>query len=79
MTTRRKYPQKFNLDAVNLVLEQEYTKTEASRSLGINPNLIARWIQEHQADESGQAFQGNSKLTPELEEIRALRAQVNPQ
>ena len=28
MTTRRKYPQKFNLDAVNLVLEQEYTKAE---------------------------------------------------
>jgi transposase-like protein len=27
-------------------------------------------------DESGQAFRGNGKLTPELEEIRALRAQV---
>jgi transposase len=38
--------------------------------------LIARWIQEHQADESGQAFRGNGKLTPELEEIRALRAQL---
>jgi transposase len=38
--------------------------------------LIARWIQEHQADESGQAFRGNFKLMPELEETRALRAQV---
>jgi transposase len=76
MTTRKKYPKEFKLDAVSLVLEQEYTKAEASRSLGINPNLIARWIQEHQADESGQAFRGNGKLTPELEEIRALRAQV---
>ena len=53
MTTRKKYPKEFKLDAVSLVLEQEYTKAEASRSLGINPNLIARWIQEHQADESG--------------------------
>ena len=76
MTTRKKYPKEFKLDAVSLVLEQEYTKAEASRSLGINPNLIARWIQEHQADESGQAFRGNGKLTPELEEIRDLRAQV---
>jgi len=76
MTVRKKYPKEFKLDAVSLVLEQEYTKAEASRSLGINPNLIARWIQEHQADDSGQAFRGNGKLTPELEEIRDLRAQV---
>ena len=76
MTTRKKYPKEFKLDAVSLVLEQEYTKAEASRSLGINPNLIARWIQEHQDDDSGQAFRGNGKFTPELEEIRDLRAQV---
>jgi transposase len=76
MTTRKKYPKEFKLDEVSLVLEQEYTKAEASRSLGINHNLIARWIQEHQEDESGQAFRCNGKLTPELEEIRALRAQV---
>ena len=55
------------------MLEQEYTKAEASRSLGINPNLIARWIQEHQADDSGQAFRGNGKLTPEQAEIRQLK------
>ena len=76
MTARKKYPKEFKLDAVSLVLEQEYTKAEASRSLGINPNLIARCIQEHQADDSGQAFRGNGKLTPELKEIRDLRAQV---
>jgi transposase len=58
------------------VLEQEYTKAEASLSLGINPNLIARWIQEHQANGSGQAFRSNGKLTRELEEIRDLRVQV---
>ena len=76
MTARKKSPKEFKLDADSLVLEEEYTKDEASRSLGINPNLIARWIQEHQADDSGQAFRGNGKLTPELEEIRDLRAQV---
>ena len=73
MTTRKKYPKEFKLDAVSLVLEQEYTKAEASRSLGINPNLIARWIQEHQADDSGQAFRGNGKITPEQAEIRQLK------
>jgi transposase len=76
MTARKKYPKEFKLDAISLVLEQEYTKAEAARSLEINPNLITRWIQEHQADESGQAFRGNGKLTPELEETRTLKAQV---
>ena len=61
MTTRTKYPKEFKLDAISSVLEQEYTKAEVSRNLGINPNLIARWIQERQADESGQAFRGNGK------------------
>ena len=73
MTTRKKYSKEFKLDAISLVLEQEYTKAEAARSLGINPNLIARWIQEHQADDSGQAFRGNGKLTPEQAEIRQLK------
>ena len=76
MTARKKYPKQFKLDAISLVLEQEYTQAEASPSLGVNPNLIARWIQEHQADYSGQAFRGKGKLAPELEEIRVLRAQV---
>ena len=76
MTSRKKYPKEFKLDAISLVLEQEYTKAEAARSLEINLNLITRWIQEHQTDDSGQAFRGNGKLTPELEEIRSLKAQV---
>ena len=42
MTTRKKYPKEFKLDAISLVLEQEYTKAEALRSQGINRNLIAR-------------------------------------
>ena len=40
MTTRKKYPKEFKLDAISLVLDQEYTRAEAARSLEINPNLI---------------------------------------
>jgi transposase len=76
LPARKKYPKEFKLDAISLVLDQEYTRAEAARSLEINPNLLTRWIQEHQADDSGQAFRGNGKLTPELEEIRTLKTQV---
>ena len=36
MTIRKKYPKEFKLDAISLVLDQGYTRTEAARSLGIN-------------------------------------------
>jgi len=75
MTTRKKYSKEFKLDAVSLVIEQDYSRTEAARSLDINANMLGRWVKEHQADD-GQAFRGNGKLTPEQEELRNLRPQV---
>lgn len=75
MTKRKKYTKEFKQDAISLVLKQEYSRAEAARSLGINANMLGRWIKEHQADD-GQAFRGNGKLTPEQGEIRALKAQV---
>ena len=76
MTTRKKYSKEFKLDAISLVLEQQYSGVEAASSLDINPNMITRWLKEHQQDDDGQAFRGNGKLTPEQEELRTLKAQV---
>lgn len=76
MTKRKKYSKEFKLDAISLVLDQGYTRIEAVRSLEINANMLGRWIKEHQADDDGQAFRGNGKLSPEQEEIRKLKAQV---
>jgi transposase len=58
------------------VIEQQYTRTEAARSLEINPNLITHWIKEHEQDNDRQTFRGNGKLMPEQEEIRQLKAKV---
>ena len=75
MTARKKYPKEFKLDAISLVLDQGYTRVEAARSLGINANMLGRWIKEQEAND-GQAFRGNGKLTPDQEEIRKLKTQV---
>jgi len=72
MTTKKKYSKEFKLDAISLVLEQGYSRAEAARSLGINANMMGRWIKE-QATDDGQAFRGNGKLTSEQAEIRRLR------
>jgi transposase len=75
MSTRKKYSTEFKLDAVSLVLDQHYSRAEASRNLGVNPNLIGRWVKEHKA-EHGLAFRGQGKLTPEQKELRDLRNKV---
>ena len=72
MNTRKKYSREFKLDAIHLVREQGYTQAEAGRSLGINPNMLGRWIAEHEAH-AGQAFRGNGKLNPEQAKLRRLR------
>ena len=75
MSGRKKYSKEFKQDAVSLVLEQDYGRAEAARSLGLNSNMLGRWVAEHR-DGNGQAFRGNGKLTPEREEIRRLKSQV---
>jgi transposase len=75
MTTRKKYSKEFKLDAVSLGTEQGYSRSEAASSLGINANMLGRWMKEAGSDD-GQAFRGNGKLTPEQEEVRKLEAQV---
>jgi len=72
MEARKRYTKEFKLDAISLVLDQGFTIAEAARSLGIRANMLGRWIKESQADNDGQAFRGNGKLTPEQEEIRRL-------
>ena len=48
MTARKKYSKEFKLDAVSLLKNQNYTRTEVARSLGINANMLGRWVKEHQ-------------------------------
>ncbi len=75
MTKRKKYSKEFKLDAIVLVVDQNYSQAEASINLGVNPNMLSRWVKEAENDD-GQAFRGNGNLTPEQEEIRELKAQV---
>ncbi len=61
MTARKKYSREFKQDAVRLVTEQGYDRSEAARNLGIDRGMLARWIKEFQTDDS-EAFRGNGKL-----------------
>ena len=72
---RREYSKEFKRDAISLVIDQGYKKTESAKSLGIHPTLLSRWIKEFELD-AGDAFRGRGKLKPEQEELRQLREEV---
>ena len=72
MTGRKKYLKEFKLDGLSLVLEQDYSRLEASRNLNIDAKMLGRWIREYLSAED-HAFRGNGKLPAEQQEIRILR------
>ncbi len=42
MMIRKKYSKEFKLDAVSLVVDQDYSRVDAARSLDINANMLGR-------------------------------------
>ena len=72
MKTRKTYTKEFKEDAVRLVTEQGYNRSEAARNLGIDRGMLGRWIKELE-DDGSEAFRGHGKLTTDQEELRRLR------
>ena len=60
------------MDSVCFVTQPGYTKTEATRNLGIDSRMLGRWVRKLSSDEA-EAFRGNGTRTEEQEELRALR------
>jgi len=75
MGKRKKYTKEFKLDAIGLVQEQGYSQAEAARSLGINANMLSRWMREHEKEDV-KCFRGNGVMTEEQERIRELEKRV---
>src|SRR5262245_9594969 len=71
---RRVYTPEFKAEAVKLVTEQNYSVTEAARSLGIGETLLRSWKQALES-RGDQAFPGHGKVPPFEEEVRRLRAE----
>ena len=69
---RKKYSKEFKLDAISLVKEQGYSRAEAARSLGVNDNVLCRWVQEYENDNT-EAFRGHGKRNAEQDELHRLR------
>ena len=72
---RRSYNSEFKRDAVKLVIEGGRVASEVAKGLGINENVLYRWIKQYRED-PGNAFPGKGNLKPEDEELRRLRREL---
>ena len=70
-TTRQKFTSEFKASATRLVLEENVTRTKVAKDLGININMISKWVNEFQAKGS-EAFPGNGVLSPQDKKINDL-------
>lgn len=58
-----------------LVLKQNYSYIEASRSLGIDESALRRWVDQIQKEHKGVTPQSKA-LTPEQQQIQELEARI---
>ena len=74
---RKTYSKELKLKAVKLVIEENQSITDVSRTLSVPISSLNRWVKAWR-DQKDQAFPGNGKqsLSPEQQEIKELKAQV---
>ena len=71
---RRTFTPQFKRDAVAMV-QSGKSVTEVARNLGIGHSLLQYW--KNQAEKKEQEeFPGHGKTSPELEEIRRLKSEL---
>jgi transposase len=65
----------FKREAADLVLKQNYSYIEASRSLGVGESALRRWVDQVQQERQGVTPQSKA-LTPEQQKIQELEARI---
>ncbi len=71
--TREKFTKEFKADAVNLVIEQGYNRSEVGRRLGVDSSNISRWVREFKSEEEDVSVGGVSRRELEEENRRLLK------
>ena len=72
---RKEYSKEFKQDTVRLIVQSGKATSEVAKDLGINPNVIYRWVRQYRED-SENSFPGKGHQKPAEEELRKLKKQL---
>jgi len=75
MSSRRRFTREYKQESVQLVTQRGVTVAQAARDLGLNPNVLRKWVREQTADPV-HAFPGEGQQKPEQAEVTRLRREV---
>ena len=70
---RRRYSPEYKQEAVTLVQQSDIPISEIARNLGINDNMLRRWVKEH-ADPVKKSFPGHGNTRDE--EVTRLKREL---
>lgn len=73
--TRRLFSAEFKLEAAQLVLEQNYSVTEAAQAMNVGKSTMDKWVRQLKEERQGKAPKA-SPMTPEQIEIRELKKKL---
>lgn len=72
---RKVYDKEFKRETVRLIIQSGKPTSELAKDLGINPNVIYRWVRQYRED-SENSFPGKGHQKPAEEELRKLKKQL---
>ncbi|HGF7478416.1 TPA: IS3 family transposase [Vibrio mimicus] len=73
--TRRLFSAEFKLEAAQLVLDQNYSVTEAAQAMNVGKSTMDKWVRQLKQERQGKAPKA-SPMTPEQIEIRELKKKL---
>ena len=75
MNNRRTYSPEYKREAASLILDQNYSYSQACESIGIGETALRRWVNQLR-DERGGITPTAKALTPEQQRIQELEKRV---
>jgi len=73
MSKRKRYSPEYKREVVELVRRSKTSCRQVALEVGINPNMLTRWVREAEA-EGDKAFPGGG--TPRDEEVARLKREL---
>lgn len=72
---RRSFSTAFKREAASLVLDQNYSVTEACTAMGVGPTAMRRWVEQLRQERAGNTPKSKA-MTPEQQRIQELEARI---
>lgn len=73
--TRPTYSAKFKNEAASLVLDKEYSITDACNAMGVGNTALRRWVKQLKHERGGVTPSAKA-ITPEQRQIQVLEAKI---